>query len=143
MTKSEKILDAVRKDYIERIPYRDENIFLLKYYRFRDYSKHPLGYGGWMTYQLDGVNYRFWCGDKTAEKLLVGEFTPNPVQCHYTQQVDPEQLRMGIEVELEHTSDRAISEKIARDHLEEIPDYYTRLKKMETEARAEVKAGTI
>ena len=47
---------------------------------------------------------------------------------------DPEQLRMGIEVEFEHTNIPILSEKIARDHLAEIPDYYTRLAKMEKEA---------
>jgi hypothetical protein len=48
--------------------------------------------------------------------------------------VDPAQLKMGIEVELEHTDDRAKAEEIALDHLAEIPDYYTRLKQMEDEA---------
>jgi len=42
--------------------------------------------------------------------------------------VDPEQLRMGIEVEFEHVDDRAIAQEIALDHLAEIPDYYTKLK---------------
>jgi hypothetical protein len=45
--------------------------------------------------------------------------------------VDPEQLKMGIEVEYEHTKSEHIAKKIALDHLAEIPDYYTRLKKME------------
>lgn len=40
---------------------------------------------------------------------------------------------MGIEVEYEHTPDKSISKQIAMDHLVEIPDYYTRLKKMESE----------
>lgn len=48
--------------------------------------------------------------------------------------VDPEQLRMGIKVEMEHTDNPQVAEKIARDHLMEIPDYYTRLIKMEEEA---------
>ena len=54
--------------------------------------------------------------------------------------VDPKELAMGIEVEYEHTSDRAVSEKISRDHLsarEGIPDYYSRLKRMEEEAKGE------
>ena len=45
---------------------------------------------------------------------------------------DPEQLKMGIKVEMEHTSDPLIS----LDHLQEIPDYYTRLAKMEAEAES-------
>ena len=50
--------------------------------------------------------------------------------------VDPNELAMGIKVEKEHTADPAIAEKIARDHLAEFPDYYTRLTKMEAEAKA-------
>ena len=50
---------------------------------------------------------------------------------------DPKQLEMGIKVEMEHTSCPTISRKIALDHLVEIPDYYTRLDKMEKEAGVE------
>lgn len=48
-----------------------------------------------------------------------------------SQEVNPEELKLGIEVEKEHTDDPDIAEKIARDHLAELPDYYTRLKAME------------
>jgi len=41
--------------------------------------------------------------------------------------VDAKELDMGIQVEAEHTSDTAIQEKIARDHLAEDPKYYTKL----------------
>lgn len=41
------------------------------------------------------------------------------------------QIKMGIKVELEHTNDRILAKEIATDHLAEMPDYYTRLKKME------------
>lgn len=44
---------------------------------------------------------------------------------------DPEQIKMGLEVEKEHTDDPWEALQIAKDHLSEIPDYYTRLKKME------------
>lgn len=44
---------------------------------------------------------------------------------------DSKELAMGIEVEKEHLPYPSIAEKIARDHLAELPDYYTRLKKME------------
>lgn len=47
---------------------------------------------------------------------------------------DLNQLVMGIKVELEHTSDRMQALEISMDHLEEFPDYYTRLEKMEEEA---------
>lgn len=49
--------------------------------------------------------------------------------------VDQEQLKMGIEVEYEHTTDATVAKKIALDHLAEIPDYYTRLAKMEEEGK--------
>ena len=44
---------------------------------------------------------------------------------------DPRELAMGIKVELEHTPDRATARRIALDHLAEMPDYYSRLKRME------------
>jgi hypothetical protein len=58
---------------------------------------------------------------------------------------DVEQFRMGLDVELEHgisdlqtnvTNDNEmITGKIALAHLNEFPDYYTRLEKMEREAK--------
>lgn len=48
--------------------------------------------------------------------------------------VDAEEFRVGIEVEQEHTDELPKSAQIALDHLAEIPDYYTRLIKMEKEA---------
>lgn len=57
---------------------------------------------------------------------------------------DVEQFRMGLEVELEHgqrdpatnvsDDDEITTAKIAWAHLNEFPDYYTRLAKMEAEA---------
>lgn len=44
---------------------------------------------------------------------------------------DPKELAMGIQAEMEHTNDRQTAENIAKDHLYELPDYYSRLKKME------------
>ncbi len=63
-----------------------------------------------------------------------------------TGEVDLEQFRMGLEVELEHGSrdpatdvtrdDEVATGKIALAHLREIRDYYTRLAAMEREAGA-------
>ena len=60
---------------------------------------------------------------------------------------DVEQFRMGMDVELEHglhdrgtnvTDDDPITTgKIALAHLNEFPDYYTRLERMEEEAKRE------
>lgn len=57
---------------------------------------------------------------------------------------DVEQFRRGMNVELEHGTqdpetdvtddDEAVTAKIARAHLNEFPDYYSRLAVMEAEA---------
>jgi DNA-directed RNA polymerase alpha subunit len=63
-----------------------------------------------------------------------------------TSPFDVEQFRMGMGVELEHgtqdpetnvTDDEVtVTAKIARAHLNEFPDYYSRLAVMEAEAQA-------
>ncbi len=60
---------------------------------------------------------------------------------------DVEQFRMGMEVELEHGlhdpstdvtgNDPVVTGKIALAHLNEFADYYTRLERMEEEAKRE------
>ena len=62
--------------------------------------------------------------------------------------IDLEQFRMGLEVELEHGrrdpetdvthDDPIVTGKIALAHLREIPDYYTRLDRMEKEAQGKI-----
>jgi len=49
------------------------------------------------------------------------------------------QIKDGTKVEYEHTNDKETAKEIAKDHLEEIPDYYTRLDKMEKEAKKKKK----
>jgi hypothetical protein len=61
-----------------------------------------------------------------------------------TARFDVDQFRRGLEVELEHgrrdpatnvsDDDEMTTGKIAWAHLNEFPDYYTRLEKMEAEA---------
>lgn len=41
------------------------------------------------------------------------------------------QVEMGVKVEKEHTKSAVLAKKIALQHLDEFPDYYTRLKKAE------------
>lgn len=67
------------------------------------------------------------------------------------QAFDVEQFRIGLEVELEHGArdpqtnvtgdDPLMTGKIAWAHLKELPDYYTRLLRMEQEAEAETERG--
>ena len=62
-------------------------------------------------------------------------------------QIDLEQFRRGLTVELEHGAidpetnvtgdDLVLTGKIAWAHLKEIRDYYTRLAKMESEAESQ------
>ena len=49
------------------------------------------------------------------------------------------QLDMGEPIEHEHTKNHKLAMEIALQHLDEIPDYYTRLKKMEASAKKEHK----
>lgn len=49
--------------------------------------------------------------------------------------VDPKQLAMGIKVELEHTNNPEMAKRIAKDHISEFSDYYTRLEAMEAAAK--------
>lgn len=44
------------------------------------------------------------------------------------------ELEMGKKVEMEHTNDKSAAKDIAMDHLAEIPDYYTLLKRLEDKA---------
>ncbi len=63
-----------------------------------------------------------------------------------TSRFEVEQFRMGMDVELEHGThdletnvtddDVVVTAKIARAHLNEFPDYYSRLAVMEAEAEA-------
>lgn len=48
---------------------------------------------------------------------------------------DPKELARGVEVEQEHIDNLFIAKAIAKAHLSEIQDYYTRLDKMESEAK--------
>lgn len=50
----------------------------------------------------------------------VGDKTPSNI-------VDPTQLSIGVQIEMEHTNDPAIAKEIAMDHLTEDPKYYTKL----------------
>ena len=44
---------------------------------------------------------------------------------------DPKELAMGIKVEMEHTTNKEAAKTIALQHLDEDPEYYSKLKKVE------------
>jgi hypothetical protein len=47
--------------------------------------------------------------------------------------ISPKEIRVGTEIELEHTQSRRVAKRIALDHLEEDPRYYTKLCKWHRE----------
>jgi len=78
---------------------------------------------------------KFEFRSRRAKELLPGGLAKGKKPGDY----DTDQLAMGIEVEVEHTDDPDVAQEIAMDHLQEIPDYYTRLEKMEEKAEKEMK----
>ncbi len=49
---------------------------------------------------------------------------------------DPKQVKIGMKIEKEHSDNPAIRAEITKDHLAEFPkDYYTRLVKLEKDAK--------
>jgi len=64
--------------------------------------------------QLDFLR-TFWSAGRSREKGVTVE------------DVDPDELRVGEQIEMEHTTDREIARKIALDHLAEYPNYYSGL----------------
>jgi len=62
------------------------------------------------------------------DPLEEGRKKKEPKKELHPNQIHPQELRMGIKVELEHTDDLDKAKKIALDHLAENPFYYTALK---------------
>jgi hypothetical protein len=63
-----------------------------------------------------------------ASELYEGKKKREPKKELNPNQIHPQELRMGIKVELEHTDSLDKAKKIALDHLAENPFYYTALK---------------
>jgi len=78
--------------------------------------------------------------DEVKEELKPHKSVESVAKKH---RMDPsdiqKQLEMGIKIEHEHVTDKDTAIDIALQHLDEIPDYYTRLKKMEAGAKKEHK----
>lgn len=63
--------------------------------------------------------------DYMGKKITVGKHK-DITDHHY----DAHELAMGIEDEMQHTKDERAAKSIAKDHLSEIPDYYSRQRRM-------------
>lgn len=77
--------------------------------------------------------------EKAGEEAVMSQFDPMEEELNeakkkeaktelHPNKIHPQELRMGIRVELEHTDDLDKAKKIALDHLAENPFYYTALK---------------
>lgn len=118
----------------DAIPADDKTLALIKLFQGKKKitdSKdfHPLADKlGITSDELEEMAYAmlqsFWSNGRAMEKGMKFD-------------VDDNELKMGIEVEYEHTNNKIMAYRIAIDHLAEIPDYYTRLAKMEKEGGVE------
>ena len=85
---------------------------------YKEQQPKPLGeVGSKTTYTIKS---------KGKEELVGGEGDNRPDSAF-----DKEQLRIGTNVEFEHTKDKDKAKEIAKDHLTESADYYRKLKVME------------
>ena len=106
---------VVRSDRISAEEQRDQSVDP----RFEHYRKTIQD-----AFQVDIKNFK--------EKLTGGMADGKPVTNY-----DLEQLLEGIKWEREHADDSLIALEIAMDHLERIPDHYTRLLKLERGAMSD------
>jgi len=83
--------------------------------------------------------FRKLMDDISNEELILNKDRPTVDQIASKHQVSKEyinlQLKKGIAVEFEHTDDRSTAIHIALDHLNEDPDYYIKLKKIESKPK--------
>jgi hypothetical protein len=101
--------------------------------RFRKFEEQPKPTpasmaGGPNTARASGGNASYLY--KGAKDLIPGGLADDKPNSDYPKK----QVAMGKKVEMEHVNDKVRASEISKDHLEEIPDYYTRLDKMEREA---------
>lgn len=94
-------------------------------YQPNKYSYGPIGYGAEMKLKKDSC----CCGATKAHPCLC--MIKGVKQCSAKSPMCPcyKEIAMGTKVEMEHTTSKEEAEKIAKEHLAEHPDYYSRLKK--------------
>jgi hypothetical protein len=76
------------------------------------------------TYKVDIKNFK--------DRIPGGNADGKPIISY-----DLKQLLDGIKSERDHSKDNMLALELAMDHLEVIPDYYTRLARMEWECQSE------
>lgn len=87
------------------------------------------------TLQRLKEQYKRLCEDKIPGGMADNKSLADIAKHHKVSlEVIQKEYDIGIEIEMEHTTDEDIADEICRDHLWEMKDYYTRLNKMEKEA---------
>jgi hypothetical protein len=77
------------------------------------------------------INYKFHVTKNGVIKKNPYNRIPSGLsQYKQPKDFDQAQLRAGMKVEMEHTSDSRIAKEIAMDHLTEDKEYYIKLKKV-------------
>jgi hypothetical protein len=107
-------------------------------YQPNKYSFGPIGYGAEMKLKKDSC----CCGATKKHPCLC--MIKGTKQCSAKSPMCPcyKEIAMGTKVEMEHTESKEEAEKIAKEHLAEHPDYYSRLKKAGLNAETfEAKGG--
>ena len=117
-------LQHLDNDNILKVCKKYPNLF----YGYKDYILHPeelkeLYYKTISTRNIAIINGK---GDNLTIRYLIDAYPDINIL---------NEINMGIKVEYEHTQDYWVALDIVFDHLAEIPDYYTRLEKMELEAK--------
>lgn len=83
----------------------------------------------------EGIAYESYVSSMASlllEEGSVGEISPDEEK--ELESFAKESVNRGIEVEMEHTTNRKVAMKIALDHLKENPKYYEKLKAVEGDA---------
>jgi len=99
-----------------------------------------------VCYKIDDEGNRTRVADhycRYSEELSEAKKKKEPKAELHPNQIHPQELRMGIKVELEHTDDLDKAKKIALDHLAENPFYYTALKLAGIESPSAPKAKPV
>ena len=70
--------------------------------------------------------------EQAFEGIAKGKTLKNIADQHQvpTSSIEKE-LKKGTKVEKEHTKSKSLAKRIAKDHLAEVPNYYSKLKKIE------------
>lgn len=112
----------------------DPKKFVSKLKTLAGWKKTPI-----QLYKFESVNEDEVSGGKADDMTLQDIADKHGVSLEQI----ADEFKKGYKVEREHTDDTDLAKEIAMDHLVEMPDYYTKLAKMEKESVNEGKAVLI